>query len=349
MTDISLEIPDFDRMKITTQTIIITLSNGINIDSAFQLLPITRTDAPVKRMGGKIILPHHNVPGSILSMCYNNNVRGIFKGGKSFRNAVTIDLSGSNKNINLKLCSFSIQISGSSTLDDGIEGANFALNHLQFIQYLLNIFQEDNDLAQEHLDWVLQATRGEDIERVVKNYLPGRLILCLETKVTDHQIVKPTEYPDHLNKDIIDFFLGFSEDFYYHSDMAAKISYIPKIEKIIDTPLEIKTISQAMVNYNYNLGFQIDRAELSVNIDGRDGFISNYINSLTAYVSIELPYEPPPDRVMKVRKNNACKHTFLCYRTGSVTQSGPGGEIMKEAYYRFMTLIRELKPLIMKR
>lgn len=36
----------------------------------------------------------------------------------------------------------------------------------------------------------------------------------------------------------------------------------------------------------------------------------------------------------------------VIYKSGSVTQSGPGGELMHRAYCEFMTLIVQLRPYI---
>ena len=83
-------------------------------------------------------------------------------------------------------------------------------------------------------------------------------------------------------------------------------------------------IAEAMVNYNYSLGFEVDRTRLNQFIDGQNGFISRYNNALANSVTIELPYDPPKGTAIKRRKNKVPHHTFLVYKSGSVTQSGPG-------------------------
>jgi hypothetical protein len=142
------------------------------------------------------------------------------------------------------------------------------------------------------------------------------------------------------------FLLSLTDDFIFHSDMCRKINYIPHIQTIIDEPLELKQVDEAMVNYNYSLGFEVDRALLNQFIDGQNGFISRYNNALATSVTIELPYEPPPGSSIKRRKNKVPHSTFLVYKSGSVTQSGPGGKIMRDAYYLFMNTIVQLQPYI---
>lgn len=344
-----MNITPYEDLSITTMTLVMSLSNGVNTEAAFQLLPITRIAIQQTRESSKCKLPHCEIPGSILSMRYRGNVRGVIRSKSDpFKNAVTIDISTSRKNISLKLSSFSIQMCGASSRADGVEAANHVIYHLRNIQYVLNKIQDNPDGAREAIEWVKTITRGEIIEKPLWEEIQFiNVTLRIYRPLSDHAIINPiTTIPENLDKDITMFILSLCDDFIYHSDMCRKLDFIPNIHTIIDEPLELKNVDEAMVNYNYSLGFEVDRARLNQFIDGQDGFISRYNNALATSVTIELPYEPPAGTAINRRKNKIPHHTFLVYRSGSVTQSGPGGKLMEEAYYLFMNTILQLQPYI---
>lgn len=344
-----MNITPYEEHAITTMTLVMSLTSGVNTEFAFHLLPITRIAIQQTRESSKCKLPHCEIPGSILSMRHRGNVRGVIRSKTDpFKNAVTIDISTVRKNISLKLSSFSIQMCGASSREDGIEAATHVLNHLKRIQQLLNKMQDNIPATLEAISWVKDNTRGPVVDKPhwdIQEFI--NVTLRIYRPVPDYSIIKPQILiPDNLDKDITMFILSMTDDFMYHTDMCRKLDFIPNIHTIIDEPLELKHVDEAMVNYNYSLGFEVDRASLNQLIDGQHGFISRYNNALANSVTIELPYEPPVGTAIKRRKNKVPHHTFLVYRSGSVTQSGPGGNLMRDAYYLFMNTISQIQPYI---
>lgn len=344
-----VEFTPFEQLRITTITMIMGLSNGVNTEAAFHLLPITQVAIHQTRESSKCKLPHCAIPGSILSMRYRDNVRGVIRSKASpFKNAVTIDISTTRKNISLKLSSFSIQMCGASSREDGIEAATHVLNHLKFIQQTLNQIHQNPDQAQRTLEWVIENTRGSLTEKPGwEDQVYGTFTLRVSRATTDYTLVTPTvAVPLELNEDLARFYVGLSNDFLYHSDYCRKIQYIPSIQSIIDEPLEIDRIDEAMKNFNFNLGHEVDRFTLNQLMDGRNGMLSRWQQTLSAHTTVELPYEPQPSIVAKRRKGRVSKISFLIYKSGSVTMSGPGGEIMEQGYNLFMRTINEIREQI---
>ena len=105
----------------------------------------------------------------------------------------------------------------------------------------------------------------------------------------------------------------------------------------------------AMINYSYSIGGAIDRWELANRIKDRNGFISKYDNSVDHSVTISLPYEIPEHRRGKKRKKKPPCHTFMVYRSGIVTQSGPDTDMMRDAYYLFRDTINDIKDEIIQK
>jgi len=104
-------------------------------------------------------------------------------------------------------------------------------------------------------------------------------------------------------------------------------------------PLTIKKIDKSMINYNYNIGFKINRLKL-YEILTNNGFICKYNNSINHLFCARLPYKC--DNI----KRKKMYHSFMIYRSGSITQSGPDENMMKEAYDKFMNLVINNKDVL---
>lgn len=112
-SDVLPDIEPFESLKITTITLIISLSGYVFLDEAFALLPITRIELPPsKRVTQKFKIPHCKIPGSILSLRYNGYTKGIIRtvSKKAFKNSITCDISTREKNVSLKLSRTKMQM-----------------------------------------------------------------------------------------------------------------------------------------------------------------------------------------------------------------------------------------------
>jgi hypothetical protein len=344
-----MEITPFEDLRITTITMIVTLDSKIHKEIAYHLLPITRIENYKMKNTVKCKLPHSKNPGDIVSMRYKRNTRGIIKNNKKpFKNAVTIDISTKIKNISLKLSKNSIQICGASSKEDGVEASNHVINHLQFVQEMLNKMNDNMNESLELIKWIKNHTKGESVEKtIIETKTCNKMVLNIHNIIMDNYICKPLNIPEYFDKTLAKYLLSLSVDFLYHSDYCKKLDYILKLKNVIkNKTINIEHIELAMVNYNFSLNFQVDRAKLDQLINEQYGFISRYNNALSPSVTIELRYKPTLNSAVKRRKNKVPHHTFLVYRSGSVTQSGPGEELMKKAYYKFMNFISEIKPEI---
>jgi hypothetical protein len=344
-----MEIIPFEKLNVTTMTLVIKLEGSVFTDVAFQLLPIYRVEINQTRESSKCKLPHSKIPGSILSMRYRGNIRGIIRNKSDpFKNAVTIDISTTKKNISLKLSSFSIQMCGASSIADGLEAATHTINHLMTVQKILNKMQENAEMTQNIIKWIKKYTKGEKISKPVWTTIKCiNVDLNVYTPKEENCIIRPQfNTPGSFDPEIYDFLLSMADDFIYHNDFCSKLDYIAGLKKIIEEPLRILQTDEAMVNYNFSLGFQVDRVKLNEYIDGQEGFVSRFNNALSSSVTIELPYHPPEGTFLKRRKNKIPHTTFLIYRSGSCTLSSANNTILEPAYYTFMNLISQLKPYI---
>jgi hypothetical protein len=331
----------FESHPVTTMTLVIPLIGTVNLDAAFGLLPITRLSLPQpKRQPQKYKIPHCGNPGDIFSLRYKGYVRGIIRShsSKPFKNSITIDIATEKKNVSIKLSSTKIQMCGASSVEQGTEGANHIIRSLLAIQDELDYIQANHPRALSTLEWLKRETQGPSVERADEDHK------------SDHQIrpVNPSECPPSVDRRIVTFLLRQQPDFIYHSDFCSELDWILTLRHVTSRPLAIQQVCKAMVNYNYDLGFHIDRYQLLTRIDSLNGFYARYENVVEHNVTIELPYDVPPNHRAMRRKNKHPCHTFLVYMSGLVTQSGPGEELMREAYYRFNATINSIREYIMK-
>src|SRR5438105_1138890 len=101
-----------------------------------------------------------------------------------------------------------------------------------------------------------------------------------------------------------------------------------------------------MANYNYDLGFLINRYELAKRMRDETDFTVIYDNTKAYYIKLELPYVRDESFDLIRKKSEVPKHTLMVYKSGKVTQSGPGFELMKICYDKFRTEICRLRPYI---
>ena len=123
----SLVFPEFEDIKVSTKTFIVMTNLLLDLENLFEFLPITDYTVVKKKRGRKkkhsiddiveeepvvqdIIVP----PGSIITMKYENKLKGIDlkpkknknkkKKAKWFRNSFTVVIMLDNKPINFKIC-----------------------------------------------------------------------------------------------------------------------------------------------------------------------------------------------------------------------------------------------------
>jgi TATA-box binding protein (TBP) (component of TFIID and TFIIIB) len=370
-----MKIINFDDLSVTTMTVIANLSGVVDINAFHHFIPITKIENTFSRTASKCKLPHCKIPGSIISLKGPQGARGIVKNQRrAFKNALSFDVSTTVKNINMKLAPESMQMCGASSMKDAKEATEHVIRHIKNAQNIIDEINNDKTTYFKTVNWVKKNTKGKKIE-----------IIDQETggKIYDYEIVLPeSSIPEDVSQKISDVLISFFTcgDFYNHRDFCAKLDYINKYTKIYDNPIEVIKISAVMINYNFSLGFPVERIILNESMSRRslckrlgkdcnkcvEGciksieefgkcsekckhkvFISRYNNALVNNVTIELPYKRGKyDHITKRRENEVPYHTFLVYRSGSVTLSSKNQPEMKKAYYKFMKNISAIESKI---
>jgi hypothetical protein len=146
-------------------TLIFGLKCKIDLNKIFYLLPITRIDfIPSSKARTRYKIPHHNVPGSILSMRFGGQTRGILRTTSSthFKNSITIDISLKDKNVNIKLCTSKMQMCGAKSLEQGYDGANEIISKIDFISKILDKANSDPISKINTIEYIKQNIVDSD-------------------------------------------------------------------------------------------------------------------------------------------------------------------------------------------
>ena len=347
----------FNDLVITTMTQVNMIQGNIDIMSAFHLLPITKMILKHNRDSLKCKLPLCETKGAILSMRHKKMVRGIIRNTNEFffKNSITLDISTAIKNISLKISPNTIQLCGAASRENGIEAASYIIDYLKNIKIQVDYIKEHPDEYNECLTWLDNAKGYPQIKTVYEEFPTKTMIYRIRHDLQDY-LLNFSHVPLHLDQNIMTFLISLSTDMTYHSDYMNKIKNILKFKPVYDGDLAIYKTNEVMVNYNYNLGFRVNRDRLNELIDGKNGLYSHYDNALVNSVTVELPYDTLLDYTSrKVKRHRISHHTFLIYGSGAVTQSGPCSSsqpgrcstIMEEAFKIFISTIMEIKDEIM--
>jgi len=335
---------EFKDLKITTMTLVISLNGSINLKETFSTLPITRIELPQrKRVLKKFKIPHHDVPGSILSMRYAGYTRGVVRssGKKWFKNSITIDMSVKEKNLSLKVSNTKIQMCGASSDEQALEGANRLIQKIFLVQEEIDYIKQNKDKALEIVEYIAENFRGDLISFTNDDSNSERS----EEEDDRYDLVIPEDvsHITTIDERISSFIMSFVNEFVCYNDFISTCRWFMEIDRLCSPDLGIERINKAMVNYNYDIGFKIDRYNLAANICDLNGFKARYLNTAEYNVTITLPIK---DVNSQKKKSKVPCHTFMVYQSGLVTQSGPGNQEMEDAYVLFNQTIFSIKDKI---
>lgn len=318
---------DFDQLEVTIMVVIAQLAGNIDIDSIFPLLEITKVPlVESKRRSKRPKIPTCNIRGAILSARYRGVSRGIAR-ESYFRNSILVDISNGDKNINIKLSRNSMHICGSKSIEMARDAVNLLLDKVGQAASFLSSFQERKE---ELIPQITKMTKGHPV------FVEGRLRHRMAEATSDDELIR--------------YLLQLAGEFSYHEDFLTHLDWMSQLDKVMELPQDnvrgtpqITELTKVMVNYNYELGFPIDRRLFVEAIDGINGFTASYENTLQHNVTVILPYYDPTRKA----KKKTC-HTFIVYRSGFVTQSGPDEVRMKQAYDLFRETIEKIRPIVEK-
>lgn len=307
MSHLRPPIYDFDRIKPVTMTVIALYDvEELNLAAIFAFLPVTTQNLSaqlnIQKKQGKIRLPAElNQPGEILSMRYDNQVRGIMRSekAKSFSHSIIIDIGTSDRIISVKL-SRKLEFTGPTSIAIAREAADSILGKIKQCQDDLQFLQTHQEYCMMLKEKFInaEATPEDEIGQRIWN------IFTEKTYGYTHE---------HLD-DFLTFMINFNLNLYTGS-------------------LKLDKFECEMANIQFNLGYPINQLAF-VKVMNESPFRCTFNNYKTAS-SVAVYYDYTKyDRNTGQAKH--AKHTISVNRSGHVRHSGPNLESMKAVYYAFM-------------
>lgn len=303
---------EFESLKPCTMTVIVEYDvTDINLNALFILLPTTTEsmtlDSNTQKKQGKIIFPPNmNKPGEILSMRWNNQVRGIVRSSKinKFPHSIVLDIGTSSRIISVKL-SKTIELCGPTSYEIVHETVGYIINYMKTIKEEIDFLRTHHSLAVEMREKYLQGERCSQNER---------------------------EYSWE-EKEVLRIFEKYSRG-YKTETLPSFLQFLLSMDKEIYTgSLKVGECTCEMTNILFNLGFPVNQLELA-KVMNYPPFVCNHTNiKSSSGVSIKYFYQK------KVRGTGVEKpaiQTIKVNKSGHVKYSGPSLEKMRSVYYLFM-------------
>ena len=403
---------DFSQLKITTITLDVLFDGNVLdvLEDVNNILPITRLpNHNENKIYSKLInIPHNpEYAGAIIGTKHKDISRGIKRSKRrNFKNCVSMDVQTTIKNVNIKLSKQKIHLVGASSHRDGIKAAYYIIKHVNYAQHILDCIHS-GEISNLNIAITLLFFKNKIKGPITKIYKlinkqklkNGKFFNVFDNEYQiKHLINHNFEFdiiPFGVNEDFLRFLILHVSIFDYYEDYCDHIDSIIKVKRIISKPLKIVDSYIIMMNYNFKLGFLVDRLQLKHHIR-RLGFFAHFDPTSSYSVSIHIPYykeeiynneyynsddynysgndedqsndiesedEENSDiefdneyindqeedeqnyklEIKSKKKKKAKKITFLVYKEGSVTLSGPGGKIMEDAYNLFINAIFKIR------
>lgn len=321
----------FDELKISLRTFIVNIKGKIDREVIYETFPVTIIKSTKIMKNNK--LPHlAEFPGSIISMTLCDSFRGIKN--KPFKNATSFILCLKQNNIAVSIfdsktdtTKTKIKLAGPKSLESVHEAMGYMRDYLIQVQSVLDHIQEDFERAFKVLKWMIAT-------------LPN----------PDGTLKQVPLIPENIDTKIARYFLSFYPEFSNWNEYEVVLRWIIGIERVIPSDFKdfnYNCITSTMTNYNYYLGFKINRPELVQQILLHTNFKAIYDNTKQSCVKLELPYQRDESFMDIRKKKEETKHSFQVHRSGKVTQSGPNPELMKPVYEYFRDFICKVKDLVM--
>lgn len=350
---------DFENIEPNLTTFVFLLSDSLNLHILFYYLEPDILNTCVLTKTAIKSLPILS-PGSIVSMCYNYGgvpmKKGIDKGGVGMKNAIVLDMSMEGKNVNMKIFTNKINLTGTTNFEVAMKAVEFLLTKIKYFQTCIDSVRDEKyfDIIDDSIiklskqfirDKVLRVDIGKE-DYVITRTEPSPLFRNRKATLYSSFVYFPENLDTNLGLFIYSIFMKYS----YWSEVRNALSFIinEKTRNICDPNISILQIDKALTNYDYYIGFKIDREKfVDVFRQNFKEWTLSFNPSFSADIFITVPYDSEhPSIKNSIIKRKEFKQTLRVRKSGAVTQFGPDGELAKELYDLFTNKIIEFREFI---
>lgn len=317
-------VAKFGDLKPVTMTIIASLNvSEFNLAAIFALLPVTKQSLPegihLQRKQGKIKLPPElNKPGEIISMRWDNHVRGIVRSEvvKSFPHSIILDIGTSKQIISMKL-SKTIELTGPRSAELAQEASESIICLVRQCQDDLNLVRKYPELSTLIQEKYLDSDNDECDVNFVEELL----------SLSQYESVDP----DDIHR-IWSFYKRTSGETIHQKNSFFK--FLNNFSGNLFTgELRLGKFEYEMVNLHFHLGYTINQARLT-EVMNEYPFVAIF-NTLKGSLPVKVYYYYTK-KERSTGNSVKAKHTIQINKSGHVRHSGPNLEAMKPVYYAFI-------------
>ena len=257
------EWKSFDKLQITTITLVAILNKICKQDPCFYMFPTLRRSKyqtreellnnkklPSKFNHKDIPISERHLPesqhksyepGTIIAMRYSCMYRGLRKQNKTksvtskssgyFKNSVTIDMAIKEKNISMKLSKSKIQLCGAANINQEYEAVFLLINHIKYADYLLKKMLKNLDLTKRTFEWIFLYlsgdlhTRNSCVYRDCDLRIKKNFNDILISSKNENDFI-PDPIPPEVDAEIAQLFFRISWDFIFMSDYYQRLRSI---------------------------------------------------------------------------------------------------------------------------
>jgi hypothetical protein len=331
---------DFSSIPTSTATIITKLNTQIDLEALFILLPITNIFLPPPRKScKKYKIKSFGQPGAILSLQLKDVVRGVVvnANNKFFKNQITCIISNKTKNINMKIFSDKIHLTGCKfdTEDMTKETVGYLIQNMKTINdtlvYMNGFVEDPIELARK------EKSRDETL-----GYLYNCILESMNTGLDYPNAVKNIQLTGNelIDTRIYNFAYELISSLETIDQCVSFLEWLTTIPRIYTDEPYVTDIDVIMVNITFSLGYEIDRKKFREEINKCSKFHAIFEKTSKLGTIVRWYYHDPNE---KKKRKQLKKHTFTVFKTGNVNQSGRNRKMMEPIYYEFLAAANLIK------
>ena len=330
-------IRPFTDLKITTITNV-TLMMGMvsDMDRFYYSIPCM----PYNQYTKNKPFPH----GTITSVRAKGKYRG--EPGGSFPSSVMINIWASTgridsegkhicSKVSAKITQVKIQMCGVASYEMGLEISHEIVRIINSTLDLLILIRKKPLEYSTLRQWVSRSAKGHICKNPHSDLPPKHL-------VDWNKLKDPPKECEELCKDLFPHVW----DQMFYEDLVNILNYHATADpgKISDF-LQVRKTGLSMTNYNYMLGFKIDRQVLYEYLKASKMNVV-YDNAKVSYVLVRMTSRiPNGDSVIRRDEQNG-RQTFMIQESGRIMHSGPETIQMATCYYKLMGMIATIRDQI---
>ena len=344
------------KLPITTTTVIVEFTELIDIWGFFDLMNIYRNN-PDNIPHKKYVKLHPGEPGLFLASKFSKIYRGSKSKKGCFGNSIILTLSGTEKNLSLKIFSDKLTIYGATNYVHIYEASKLVIDAIKDSQDKIDWIKNNNAEAVEIAQWIADNSyvirqyfnvfddENVDMEFCQEMSIKDPIDFWAEYEKTDLFLsLKSSSKGNSIAKYLIES----SQDYETQEDYCKYLNRCINYKSPKTVNLDIRGIRFSMVNHNTVTGYCITIRKLLQVFMDFDDYIVNYDNTKDDAVTIKLPYilTEKMKRKIHIKETNKCEVKFKVSKTGSITTIGPHKDINEILYEKFIADLNSVQDFI---